>query len=53
MLISYIIPVYNGESTLIPLFQKINEANEKLQYNFEVIFIWDCGPDKSWEVIES
>lgn len=53
MRISYIIPVYHGEKTLISLFKKINDANQKLHYNFEVLFIWDCGPDKSWEVIKS
>ena len=52
MLISYIIPVYHGESTIAPLFEKIKEANEKYDYAYEVIFIWDCGPDDSWKQIQ-
>ncbi len=53
MLFSIIIPVYNGEKTIMPLFNQIKAFCEKNQFLFEVIFVWDCGPDKSWDVIVS
>lgn len=51
MQLSFVIPVYHGQETIIPLFNQIKEACDKYSYNFETIFIWDCGPDKSWERI--
>jgi polyisoprenyl-phosphate glycosyltransferase len=51
MYLSFIIPVFNGEHTVHPLFEAILEACNKYNYKFEVIFIWDCGPDRSWESI--
>ncbi|MCD4770575.1 MAG: glycosyltransferase [Bacteroidales bacterium] len=50
MKLSVIIPVFSGEKTIIPLFNKINESlNGK--YHFEVIFVFDYGRDKSWDKI--
>ena len=51
MKLSFIIPVYNGEHTVKPLFQEINKASEKYLYQYEVLFVWDCGPDNSWDKI--
>lgn len=51
MNLSFIIPVYCGEHTVEPLFKAIQNTCHKNQYNFEVIFIWDCGPDNSWDSI--
>lgn len=51
MMLSFIIPVYHGEKTIDPLFHAIKASCEKNLYPFEVVFVWDCGPDKSWEVI--
>jgi glycosyltransferase involved in cell wall biosynthesis len=51
MKLSFIIPVYNGEHTVKPLFFAIKKASEKYQYEYEVLFVWDCGPDKSWDKI--
>jgi undecaprenyl-phosphate 4-deoxy-4-formamido-L-arabinose transferase len=45
---SAVIPVYNGEKTVRKLFEKIN-ITLKDKYSFEVIFIYDCGKDNSWE----
>jgi undecaprenyl-phosphate 4-deoxy-4-formamido-L-arabinose transferase len=53
MNLSFIIPVYHGEQTVQPLFNAIKKACTNYNYQFEVIFIWDCGPDKSWgKIIE-
>jgi undecaprenyl-phosphate 4-deoxy-4-formamido-L-arabinose transferase len=53
VLLSIVIPVYNGEKTIMPLFDQIKAFCEKNQFSFEVVFVWDCGPDKSWDVIVS
>ena len=50
MNISVIIPVYNGEKTIRELFTRISAELEG-SFQFEVIFVYDCGKDKSWEVI--
>lgn len=49
--LSFIIPVYHGEQTVQPLFDAIKKACTEYNYHFEVVFIWDCGPDRSWEKI--
>jgi len=51
MELSFIVPVYHGEQTVHPLFEAIKDACKKYDYQFEVIFVWDCGPDRSWEKI--
>jgi undecaprenyl-phosphate 4-deoxy-4-formamido-L-arabinose transferase len=51
MVLSFVIPVYHGEQTVQPLFAAILKACKEYNYQFEVVFIWDCGPDKSWEKI--
>lgn len=49
---SIIIPVYRGEKTLEPLFLKIKGYFERNQLPYQVIFVYDCGPDRSWTIIE-
>lgn len=51
MKLSIVIPVYQGEKTLTELFAKIRSVLDKRFY-YEVIPVWDCGPDNSWEVIQ-
>lgn len=51
MKLSFIIPVFRGEHTIQSLFKSIQSTCNKYKYNFEVIFIWDCGPDNSWTSI--
>ena len=48
---SVIVPVYNGETTISPLYDKIKAFFTNNHYSFEVIFIYDCGKDNSWEVL--
>jgi polyisoprenyl-phosphate glycosyltransferase len=45
---SVVVPVYNSENTLKELFTRIKAEFEKINETFEVIFIEDCGRDKSW-----
>ncbi|MBI9062178.1 MAG: glycosyltransferase family 2 protein [Marinilabiliaceae bacterium] len=49
--LSIVIPVYNGEETIEKLHQRIQEFCNSHKHTYEVIFVWDCGPDNSWEVI--
>ena len=45
-----IIPVYNGEHTVETLYQRLHSFFEQ-KSSFEVIFVYDCGKDNSWEVL--
>lgn len=49
---SVVIPVYNGEKTLIEVFLRIKTVFEKLEKTFEVIFVEDCGQDNSWNLLK-
>lgn len=51
--ISVLIPVYMGGNSLPPLASQISEQLTALNLNFEIIFICDNSPDKSWQIIES
>lgn len=48
-----LVPVYNSEQTLEELFQRTRDTFAKLQLDFEMILIEDCGSDKSWEKIKA
>ena len=47
---SIIIPVYIGEQTVEKLYDRIKQFFAD-KYNYEVIFVYDCGKDNSWEVL--
>lgn len=49
--ISIVVPVYNAEGCLQELYQRIKASLKDISSNFEIIFIEDCGGDKSWEII--
>ncbi len=50
--ISFVIPVYNEEATIVPLFEKISNVVKENQVGFfEVIFVDDGSRDGSWENI--
>lgn len=50
MIISIVIPVYNGEKTLRDLYNQIKrEIN--VYKTYEIIFVYDCGKDNSWRII--
>ena len=50
MLYSIIIPVYNGEQTVENLYTRIKQFFTD-KYLYEVIFVYDCGKDNSWEAL--
>jgi undecaprenyl-phosphate 4-deoxy-4-formamido-L-arabinose transferase len=51
--ISVVIPVYRSESILRDLYARLAKSLEQLQVQFEVLFVEDCGGDKSWDIIKT
>ena len=49
--ISAVIPVYRSEKTLQELNDRLVPVLEVTSSKFEIIYIEDCGGDKSWEII--
>ena len=50
--ISILIPVYNCSFCLEDLYDRLVKSVKKIDENFEIIFINDCSPDNSWDIIE-
>lgn len=51
MLISVVIPVYKAEACLHELYRRLKTSLETITSDFEIIFVEDCGGDRSWEII--
>lgn len=52
--LSFVIPLFNEESTLTPLFEQIKDVVETNELGpFEVIFINDGSTDHSWDKIKA
>lgn len=52
--ISFVIPLYNEEATLRPLYEKIEASLKKSAIeHYEVLFIDDGSKDGSWRAIEA
>lgn len=51
MEISIVIPVYRSSLHLEKLYAKLVESLEQINKPFEVIFVEDCGGDRSWETL--
>jgi glycosyltransferase involved in cell wall biosynthesis len=50
--VSVVIPVYKAESCLRELYCRLKTSLEPITEDFEILFIEDCGGDRSWEIIE-
>ncbi|MGB0871012.1 MAG: glycosyltransferase family 2 protein [Flavobacteriales bacterium] len=50
--ISFVIPIYNAAKTVERLIFEITNNCEKINVDFEVILVDDCGHDNSWDIIE-
>lgn len=50
--LSIVIPVYRAEGTLRELYRRLVAALEPDSIEFEVLFVEDCGGDRSWELIQ-
>ncbi len=51
MLFSIISPVYACDKSLVQLYERIRCVLEPISSDFEILFINDGSPDKSWETI--
>lgn len=51
-LISVVVPVYRAEKMLDELYSRLRAALETVTPHFEIVLVEDCGPDRSWQVIE-
>ncbi len=51
--LSVVIPVYNEEASLSPLWSELREVLERLGLAFEVVFVDDGSRDRSAEIIRS
>lgn len=49
--VSVVIPVFKSEETLPELYGRLVKSLESDKRAFEIIFVEDCGGDKSWDVI--
>ncbi|KPJ67617.1 MAG: glycosyl transferase [Syntrophobacter sp. DG_60] len=50
--ISVVIPVYNEEASLKPLYAKLKKTLEEINRPYEIIFIDDGSKDSSWEILK-
>lgn len=48
---SVVVPVYRGATTLPLLTRQLYAFFTDRQLTFELIFVYDCGQDNSWEVL--
>ncbi|MBQ9516675.1 MAG: glycosyltransferase [Eubacterium sp.] len=49
--ISFIIPCYGSEKTIIPVIEEIIDTVNKLKYEYEIIAVNDCSPDGVWNIL--
>jgi len=51
-MISFVIPVFRSAQSLTELLERIAAVTRDNSWEFEVIFVEDCGGDNSWAVIQ-
>ncbi len=51
--LSIVIPLYNEEKSLAPLYNRIAKTMQAEGFAYEVIFVDDGSTDNSWQVIEN
>lgn len=52
MKLSFVIPCYRSEHTIIPVLEEIKEKmSERPEYDYEVITVNDCSPDNVLQVL--
>lgn len=50
--ISIVIPVYKAELCIDGLIRRLRAALSRIDENYEMILVEDCGGDSSWEIIQ-
>jgi dolichol-phosphate mannosyltransferase len=51
--ISVIIPIYNEEENILPLYKRLKDTLNKINKNHEMLFVNDCSKDQSKHIIKS
>lgn len=52
-LISFVLPCYGSENTISFVVDEIRQViGQKASYDYEIIAVNDCSPDKVWEVLQ-
>ena len=51
-MISFVVPVYRSAESLPELHRRLVKVFGSVSEGFELIFVEDCGGDRSWEVIQ-
>lgn len=51
--LSVIIPLYNDEEVVFPLFERLHPVLQDIATKFDIIFIDDGSRDKSWLCVET
>ena len=46
-LISIVVPVYNEEKNIVPLFERVSNVFSKIDYDFEIIYVDNCSIDNT------
>ena len=51
--LSFVIPAYNEQDSLLQLHQEIVSVAADNSYDFEIVFVDDGSTDDTWKIIES
>jgi len=51
--LSFVIPAYNEQDSLVQLHQEIVTVASDNSYDFEIVFVDDGSTDDTWKIIES
>lgn len=49
--LSVVIPVYGAPELVEMLCSRLHKCLERITHNYEIILVFDCSPDDSWEKI--
>ncbi|RPH60479.1 MAG: glycosyltransferase [Chloroflexi bacterium] len=52
MNLSVVVPVYNGQDTIVELVERLGKVLPGVSDSYETILVCDGSPDDSWQVIE-
>ena len=48
-----VVPTYRGQDTIRPLARQIDTFFRSAGLTYELVFVNDCGPDQSWQVMQA
>ena len=51
--LSFVIPVYNEEKTLLELYERIKKVIEELRVRYQILFVDDGSQDRSVQILQS